>query len=127
MNGYTANITESSYASLTPQERIKLKDMSETIRLDKATEKGSVTATITDYAVVAIHNEKLAERKDYNMYLYIAKDGTKYCSGSESLADAFMDIYMEMTSEGIHEMDIEFFRHPSKNYSGKDFLSCRLA
>ena len=41
-------------------------------------------------------NEKSDTNKDYNNYMIVDKDGTKYITGSPSFWDSFNEIYEEM-------------------------------
>ena len=123
MNGYSVEIKETS-AVLTPVMRVKLKDTTKAIKLDEVCNAGSVTITPKDYAVLSIHNEN-AENKDYELYLIIDEYGEKYVTGSPSFWDAFMDIYSELKDEK-EPWSIEVYKQDSKNYKGKQFLTCSI-
>ena len=123
MVGFEVAIKESS-KELSAKERIMYKDTSDAIRLDEATLSGEIVIGVEGYVVLDVHNEK-SEDKDYNQYLIIGKDGTKYVTGSESMFSSFINIYNEMKNED-EEYSIKVFRLPSKNFKGKDFLTCTI-
>ena len=123
MEGYKVTIKETS-RNLTARERIIMKDTTNAVKLDEAAnEIGGVNITVMDYAVLAIHNEK-SEDKDYENYVIRSTDGTKYVTGSPSFWNAFMEIAEEMVDEG--EYTINVYKIDSKNYKGKQFLTCSL-
>ena len=129
MEGYKAKVAVVS-TDLTVQERIKFKDTSDAIGIDIATQgMESLILNIDYYGVLDIHNEKAeGENKDYKNYVFVTTSGDKYVTGSESLWTAFTDIMDELADEGIEEIPpIRFYRKDSKNYKGKQFLTCSLA
>lgn len=126
---YSASVKEAS-KELTAKEKITLKDLSNAESLDLATTEAEFnnTKTIINvdfYAKIAIHNEK-AEDKDYETLVVVDKNGTKYYTGSQSFATAFMDIYEEMAEAGEDEIVIEVYRKESKKYKGKQFITCSI-
>ena len=127
MNGYKSKVAEAS-KPLSVEERIKLKDTSDAISLDLATqEMDELILNVELYAVLDIHNEK-AEDKDYNQYIFVTTSGDKYVTGSESLWNAFNAIADELEDEGITTIPpIKIYRKESKNYKGKQFITCSLA
>lgn len=126
MTNYTTSITESS-KELSVREKIKLKDLTSAIAIDKVVEPEKPLVIAPDfYAYLSIHNEKLPENEqDYNTMVIVDKSGTKYYTGSDSAISSFVDIFDEMidTSEPF---EIEFYKKESKNYSGKHFITCSL-
>lgn len=125
MANYTAKITETTH-ELTARERILLKDTTNAIKLDEAvdnSEDGKVILRPVDYAVISIHNEKSKDRKDYDNYIIIDESGEKYVTGSPSFWSNFKEIWSEMEGEAF---EIEVYKKPSKNYSGKDFITCSI-
>lgn len=121
---YSANVVDGS-REFTAREKIQLKDTNNMIGLDSATQEvGTVRITPVDYAIIEIHNER-SDNKDYKQYVIIANDGQRYYTGSESLFNAFSDIYSDMCGEP-EPWEIEVYRKPSKNRQGKDFLTCSL-
>lgn len=123
MNGYSVVIAETN-KELSAKERIKLKDTSDAVKLDEATKDEVVIITPVAFAVLDIHNEK-SDNKDYKNYIIEDANGTKYVTGSESFWTSFVDIYNEMTDE-TEPWQIKVYRLPSKNYKGKEFLTCSI-
>lgn len=119
---YTAEIVKCN-KELTKKERVMYKNASDAIRLDAATEKGSVVITPAIWMELAVHNDKSKNNPDYSQYIIVDKDGTAYLTGSENLMANFYSIAEEMEGE---EFEVEVYRKPSKNYSGKEFLTCKL-
>lgn len=125
-SNYKATISFCS-KELDARERIRTKDVSDAIKLDEATQGvPSVDIDVDYYAILDIHNDK-SENPDYNDYLVVAKDGTKYVTGSDSFYKAFKDIVEELNADGITDFIIKVYRHDSKNYAGKQFITCSLA
>lgn len=120
---YSASIKESS-RELTAKERIMLKDTTSAVKLDQATQVEDIHISVDSYAILNIHNDK-ATPTDYENYIILDRNGTKYVTGSQSFWNAFMDIFTEMENES-EEWSIRVYRHPSKNYSGKDFITCAI-
>ena len=123
LTGYSVEIVESN-KQLTAKERIKVKDTTKAIRLDEATLGGAIDISPDTYAVLHIHNEK-SDNIDYKTYVIVDKEGTKYVTGSESFWSSFMNIHEEMNGEQ-EEWGIKVYRAPSKNYKGKDFITCSI-
>ena len=120
---YSASIKEAS-RDLTAKERIMLKDTTSAVKLDQATQVEDIHISVDSYAILNIHNDK-ATPTDYENYIILDRNGTKYVTGSQSFWNAFMDIFTEMENEP-EEWSIRVYRHPSKNYSGKDFITCAI-
>ena len=123
MKDYEVKIAGSS-RDLTARERLMYKDTSNAIRLDEATAKGAIVITPVAYAVLEIHNEK-GDDKDYNNYVVVDSEGNKYVTGSSSFWKAFEDIWDEMSGEN-EPFEIEIYRLESKNYKGKQFITCSI-
>lgn len=123
MQGYSVSIKETS-KTLTAKERIQIKDTTECVKLDEATQENAIIIQPDYYAILAIHNEK-SDNVDYENYVIVDKDGTKYVTGSESFFTSFIGIYEEMAQED-EEWGIKAYRMPSKNYKGKEFLTCSV-
>lgn len=122
---YNAKIRYSS-KELSAKERIILKDTGNATKLDTLLEDGPVEVSIDYYAIVDIHNEKAKSDKDYSQIVIVDKAGNKFTSGSNSLIEAISDMSDELYDEGIEEFSVSIFRKPSKNYSGKYFITCSL-
>jgi hypothetical protein len=123
MTGFSVSIRETS-REISSKERVKLKDTTNAVKLDTATQEGNVIINPDMYAILDIHNEN-GDDKDYVNYVVIDVDGTKYVTGSQSFWNSFMDIYSEMENE-TEEWSIEVYRMPSKNRPGKDFITCSI-
>lgn len=119
---YTAEIVKCN-KELTKKERVMYKNASDAIRLDAATEKGSVVIAPAIWMELAVHNDKSKNNPDYSQYIIVDKDGTAYLTGSENLMANFYSIAEEMEGE---DFEVEVYRKPSKNYTGKEFLTCKL-
>ena len=109
---------------LSAKERVQIKDTSDCVRLDTATQENAVMIDVDFYAELIIHNEK-SEDKDYKTYVVVDKDGTRYTTGSDSFWSSFINICEEM-EDSDEEWSIKAYRLPSKNRAGKDFITCSL-
>lgn len=127
MTGYSVEIKESS-RDLTVREKIALKDYSSAVALDTAlVDVDQITIFPIAYVVLAVHNEHSKQDKDYEKVVIIDNAGNKYVTGSQSFFTAFKDIFDTMAKEAPNEeYAIDVFMKPSKNYSGKSFISCAL-
>ena len=125
MNGFNITIKETT-AELTPKMRVMLKDTTNAIKLDEIANdtENLVKIQPKDYAILAVHNEK-SDNKDYELYLIIDRDGTKYVTGSPSFWNAFLGIFEELADE-TEPWSIVVYKRDSKNYKGKQFLTCSL-
>lgn len=123
MTGYSVKISY-SFKELSARERVAVKDTTNAVSLDEATKPGPLTIDFDYYVELAVHNEK-SEDKDYKKYVVVDKAGTKYVTGSNSFITALSDIIDEMADSG-EEYQIEIYRMPSKNYKGKEFLTCSI-
>lgn len=124
MKGYSVNIAFCN-KELTAKERIAIKDTSDCVKLDTATQ--SEVAVVIDplyWAELSVHNDK-SENTDYSVYVIVDKNGNKYTTGSESFWTTFCGIADEMANES-EEWAIKVYRLPSKNRAGKDFITCSI-
>ena len=124
MNGYSVKIAFCS-KELSARDRVAIKDTTNAVPLDEATKAGKVIIDMDFYAHLDVHNEK-SEDKDYFKYIIVGNDGTKYVTGSESFINALEEIVDEMDGSG-EAYQLEVYRMPSKNYKGKEFLTCSIA
>ena len=120
---YEVSIKESS-KELTAKERIALKDTSDAVKLDEALTDGELTFKPAGYAILNVVNDK-ADDKEYSQYVVFADDGTKYVTGSESFWNSFINIFEEMKDES-EEWAIKVYKLDSKNYKGKQFITCSI-
>jgi len=123
MAEYQAKIVEAS-KELTARERLMVKDTSNAISIDEATQTSPLIIEPTDYAVVDVHND-MADNQDYTKYVIFDRQGNKYATGSKSFWEAFKDIYDEMKGEDS-TYSIEIYRIESKNFKGKSFITCSI-
>lgn len=127
-SNYKAEITEFS-REFTAKERVMYKDLQNAesmVDFAKAAIENGAKAIISvkDYAVIAIHNEA-TEDVDYINYLLIDDNNNKYYTGSQSFWNSFINIYSEM-KDSNEEWAVELNLLPSKNYKGKEILTCSL-
>lgn len=127
-SNYLATITEAS-RELSAKERVMFKDLGNATQMVDFAKScmeqgGKAIIEVADYAVVSIHNET-TEDVDYTNYLLIDKGGNKYYTGSQSFWNSFMNIYNEM-KDSDEEWGIELNLLPSKNYKGKEILTCSI-
>jgi hypothetical protein len=125
---YKAKVADAS-RELTAKEKIMLKDTSNAFSLDELTQKAQfnnekVILNIDYYVTIDVHNDK-ADDKDYKQFILVDKDGKKYYTGSTSFINNFIDIFEELT-EAREEVTIEIYRKESKNYKGKEFITCSV-
>lgn len=122
---YSVKIANSS-RELTKKERVALKDTSNAIRLDEACEGAKLVIMPTGYVVLVIENEA-SEDKTYENYIIFDKGGNKYVTGSETFFNTFMEIWDEMyDGDDTEEFEIEIYKRDSKNYKGKQFITCSI-
>lgn len=125
MRNYKVEVKEIS-KEVSPKVRVMLKDTTDCIGLDKATQENPEGVFIEPdfYAVLSIHNEN-SDDKDYENYIIVDKSGKRYSTGSQSFWESFLDIMADMN--GIdEEWKLKVYRMPSKNRQGKDFLTCSI-
>lgn len=124
MNGYSVTIKEVS-RELTAKEKVSFKDTTNAIKLDEATKAGAVKIYPDFYGILEIHNDKTSD-PDYENYVVVDKStGEKYVTGSASFWSSFISIADEMNGSG-EEWGVEVYRSPSKNYVGRDFITCAI-
>lgn len=123
MTGYSVKIVNAS-KELSARDRVAVKDTTNAIALDDATKDSPLVIAIDYYVELAVHNEK-SEDKDYKKYVVVDKNGNKFVTGSESFFTAMLEIMEEMAESG-EDFEIQVYRMPSKNYKGKEFLTCSI-
>lgn len=125
---FSVTIKETSKKDLSARDRIMLKDTSDATGLDSAvTDEQSLIISPIAYAVLETHNDKAKGDKDYEQYLIIDSNGTKYTTGSSAFWNSFKDIWDEMDIENTGEVfELKVYRKPSKNYAGKSFITCSI-
>lgn len=121
---YKAMVEDASW-TMTAREKLRYTDLTDAIQLDEATQSGDVIIDVDKWAVINVHNEK-SDTVDYMKYVIIDKDEQVYVTGSESFWKSFVQIYEVMSDEGETTYSIKVYRRESKNYKGKDFMTCRI-
>lgn len=116
---------KSTSKELTARERVMLKDTRNAIKLDEAVGETPLVISPDYYGVLDIHNEKSKEDKDFENYAVVDTDGNKYVTGSTSFFEAFTEIVEEMDGTG-EDYQIEIYKLDSKNYKGKQFITCSI-
>lgn len=128
---YKSEITFAS-KELTKREKVMLSDVSSATKFDEVVKGVDDTFDIDPvaYAVVSIENDKAKGEKQYEVIVILDAAGNKYVTGSQSFREAFIGIWEQMTDNGViaegEEFSIRVYKRPSKNYSGKAFISCAL-
>lgn len=123
MEGYNVTIVKAS-KELSHKERVRMKDTTNALSLDEVTQDGPVLIDLDFYAVLNVHNEK-SESIDYTVCILVDKAGTKYRTGSPSFLTALDEIMVDM-ADCDEPWQLEVSRRPSKNYKGKEFLTCSV-
>ncbi len=126
---YVATIREAS-RELTAKERVMFKDFANAISLvdfvgAKRESGEKAIIDIKDYVVIDVHNPMASDNTDYTVYLVIDSKGDKYYTSSNAFWSAFNNIATEMQGSD-EQWGIEAVLIPSKNYKGKEILTCSL-
>lgn len=119
----------SASREMSAREKLKIRDISDATKLDEVTSNGNtLIITPVAYAILNVHNEK-SDSKDYHTYVIEDKEGTKYYTGSEPFWESFEEIWDVMVESGedIGTWSIKVYKKDSKNYKGKQFLTCTIA
>lgn len=122
---YKSEIIETSMNLESKLEVVAMKDVTDCILLEQYVNENNGEVIIEPAHFVKLHveNDK-SDSKEYNILIIVTTDGTKYKTGSESFERAFMDIFTELKDE--KGWQIKVFGKPSKNYAGKNFLTCSV-
>lgn len=135
-NKFKVTIKESS-KELTAREKIKIKDLSAAVSIDAYSQEMQFNGEpfvidIDFYAVLDVHNEN-SQDKDYENIVIVAKNyanpdewGERFVTGSKTFISALEDIYSEMSAAGEDDITIQVLRKDSKNYAGRQFITCTL-
>lgn len=125
MEGYSVKVINST-KELTPREKIRVKDFSNATSIDDATmSEGKIVITYGYHVILSVHNEK-SGNKDYIKCVVVDDNGNKFITGSESFITTLDEIVDEMLDAGESDFEIEIYRKDSKNYKGKQFLTCSI-
>ena len=125
---YNVTIRESSI-ELTKKEEIAFKDISDAYALDSIiTDSDEKVISPVGYVIIDVHNEK-SDNKDYTKFVIIDDNGNKYVTSSDSFFESFIDIWDGMCGEDgkpEEDFEIKIYKRPSKNFSGKSFITCSI-
>lgn len=129
----TVKIAQSS-KELTKIQKLAYQDTSDCLSLDGAVEEATKNGlefhiTPKDYVILNVHTDspKVSGNEDYKTMIVIDRNGTKYATGSNSFAEAFLNIYNTMhEDEDDPDYEIKVVRKESNNYKGKYFLTCSI-
>lgn len=126
---YRVTVAESS-KELTVKEKIQMKDTTSAKSLDQLTleaqQSGNKVIIDVDFwCKLDIYNEK-SDDKNYINFIVVDKGGNKYVTGSNSFITSFLNMATEMLEAGEDDFKIEVYRVQSKNYKGKDFITCSI-
>lgn len=124
MAEYKAMVESASW-EMTAREKLRYTDFTDVTQIDEATQAGDIIIDVDKWLVVQVHNEK-SDTIDYKKYVIIDQEGQAYVTGSESFWRSFIEIYEVMSEEEETVYSIKAYRRESKNYKGKDFLTCRI-
>ena len=126
MTNYSVKVVESS-KELTKKETVMFKDLSDAVNLSEFIDEhdGAVMVDVESWVELAIHNEKAkdGQNKDYNNFVVVDKNGTRYYTGSESFWSSFKNIWCEM-SDSTEEWALKVYKKQSKGK--KDFITCSV-
>lgn len=128
---YEVKIVGSS-KELTAKEKIVALDMSLATKLDEAVAGGNVSWEPDYMVTISVHNDKARgadvdpSRMDYEKYVFVAKDGARYITGSKAFAESYKRIVEQMAGSD-ESFWVVCYRKDSKNYPGKQYLACGIA
>ena len=128
-SNYSATILDSS-RELTAREKVMFKDTQNAISMNDFAEQAkaeggkAIIENVKDYVHITVHNDK-SDDKDYDNYVIVDEQGDKYVTGSQAFWNSFMNIYNEMKNE-TEPWGIQLNLIPSKNFKGKNVLTCSL-
>jgi len=126
MTGYSVKVVESS-KELTKKETVMFKDLSDAINLSEFIDESNdaVIIDVDSYVHLEIHNERAKDEqnKDYDNYVIVEKNGTRYYTGSISFWTSFIGIWEEM-NDSDEEWSLKVYKKQSKGK--KDFITCSV-
>ena len=124
---YKSEVKEVFGKELTKKEKVMLKDLTDCTVLGTEVEASECDIIIHPafYAILSVHNDALSE-PDYEVYVIVDRDGTKYQTSSDSFITSFLDIMDDMQDEDPETWAIKVTLKPSKNRTGKSFLKSVL-
>lgn len=106
------------------KERIAIKNFNDAEKLVR-----DMPITVTNYAIIEVHNEKASGEKDYRICVLCSAEGIRYYTSSDSFIRSLDEIFDELSeekpvSEWLEEgLDIKVCETPSKNFSGNFYTA----
>lgn len=124
---YKSEVKEVFGKELTKKEKVMLKDLTDCTVLGTEVEASECDIIIHPafYAILSVHNDALSE-PDYEAYVIVDRDGTKYQTSSDSFITSFRDIISDMEDEDPETWAVKVTLKSSKNRTGKSFLKAVL-
>lgn len=124
---FKSEVKEVFGKELTKKEKVMLKDLTDCTVLGTEVEASECDIIIHPafYAILSVHNDALSE-PDYEAYVIVDRDGTKYQTSSDSFITSFRDIISDMEDEDPETWAVKVTLKPSKNRTGKSFLKAVL-
>lgn len=127
---YTAKVIN-SFNPLEGIAKLKVKDTSDAIKIDELLkENPEFDINIDNVIIVSVHNDRAkdGQNKDYEQYIILDTDGRKYVTGSTSLFTALSEIRDDLLDIDmlLSDVVIKIFTKPSKQYSGKYFITAAI-
>lgn len=118
-------VIEKALKEVTKKEMLQLKDLTDAVRLDQATqERGSVMINnIQNMVKLFLVSDDPKNPQEYGKLVITDTEGNRFVTGSESFARRAWEIADDMAGE---EFGLKVYRRPSKNYPGREFLSCSV-
>lgn len=121
-SNYKVTIVDST-RELTKREQVKYKELADAIPLDELSQEiENPIIKVKDLIILDIHNEA-SENKDYSVCVIVDKDDKIYTTSSTSFIEKAFDIYNDLDGEDV---DLKIIRKDSKNFKGKQFITCTL-
>ena len=97
------------------------------VDINAATENGnSLTVSVAAYAVLEIENDRSKGEKVYQKIMIVDNDGRMYITGSPSFIENFRSVMEVMDGEDPDSWGLEIFQMESRNYKGKNFITCKV-
>lgn len=118
-------IVSKSLKDLTKKAVIQLKDLSDAVKLDNATqENGTVMIyNVQNIVTVDLVSDDPDNPQEYTKTVVIDSEGNRFVTGSDAFARRAWNIAEEMDGD---DFGLKVYRRPSKNYAGREFLSCSV-
>ena len=97
------------------------------VDINAATENGnSLVLNVAAYAVIEIENDRSKGEKVYQKIMVVDNDGAMYITGSPSFIENFRSVMEVMDGEDPASWGLEIFQMESRNYKGKNFITCKV-